>query len=74
MFIKGFEKKAFEIPHHALDQAGLGVLAVAPALHAYNAATGRKPGKKEEIATGLGEVGGLAMLSRAAYKAHKGMA
>jgi hypothetical protein len=73
-FITGFCKSAaasagFWHDPKALDKAGLGLLAAAPAAHLYNSATGRKSGSKEEAALGAGELGGLGMLYRSVQKA-----
>ena len=70
-FVKGFSKiAAGGFKSSTLDKAGLGLLAAAPAVHTYNTLTGRKSGKKEEVALGAGELGGLGMLYRAVQKAH----
>ena len=70
MFKKGFEKVAASkgLSSHALDQIGLGALAVPVAAHTYKAIKEKKPG---EAALGATDLGGLGLLSRAAYKAHK---
>jgi hypothetical protein len=68
-FKDGFNKLA-GLNSHKLEQAGLGALALAPAYHTYKAIKAKKPG---EAAIGASEVGGLGILSRAAYKAHKGL-
>ena len=75
MFKKGFEKvagigetlkKSWNNPSH-LDHAGLGALAIAPAIHGYKAI---KDKDKKEGAIAATELGGLALLSRAVKKAH----
>ena len=74
MFLKGFEKvagleriKKMWNNHKALDQAGLGMLALAPAYHGYKAIKNKDKGEGALAAT---ELGGLGLLSRAVSKAH----
>jgi hypothetical protein len=65
-FIKSFEKTA-AMSSSALDKAGLGALAIAPAVHTYKAIKNKDKG---EAALGATEVGGLGLLYRAVQKAH----
>lgn len=69
-FRKGFEKvatgKGLLSNHKALDQAGLGLLAVPVAYHGYKAL---KKKDKTEVAMAGTELGGLGLLSRAVSKA-----
>lgn len=51
----------------ALDKAGLGLLAVAPAVHTYKAVKNKDKG---EAALGASELGGLGLLYRSVNKAH----
>jgi hypothetical protein len=77
MFKKGFEKVAGimdtvkqtykKIPAHHLDQAGLGLLAAAPAYHGYKAIKNKDKG---EAGLAASELGGLGLLSAAVKKAH----
>lgn len=70
-FLKGLRKTAKAMagikPQH-LDQAGLGLLAMAPAYHGYRAIKNKDKGEGALAAT---ELGGLGLLSRAVSKAHK---
>lgn len=76
-FVRGFNKTARGVaegvkrfasnPHH-LDQAGLGMLAIAPAYHGYKALKNKDKG---EGALAASELGGLGLLSRAVSKGHK---
>jgi len=69
MFRKGFEKIAagFLSDPKKLDQAGLAMLAMAPAYHGYKAI---KKKDKGEGVLAASELGGLGLLSRAVSKGH----
>jgi hypothetical protein len=70
-FVKGFRKTAktkFWNNASHLDQAGLGLLAAAPAYHGYKAIKNKDKGEGVLAAT---ELGGLGLLSRAVSKGHK---
>lgn len=70
-FLKGFWKTAEAgFWHNAkhLDNAGLGMLALAPAYHGYKAI---KKKDKSEGALAATELGGLGLLARSVAKGHK---
>lgn len=64
-FVNALEKVA--VSGANLDRAGLGLLAVAPAYHAYKAV---KDKDKTQAAMGATELGGLGLLYKAVGKAH----
>lgn len=65
-FTQSFIKTAGINPA-TLDKAGLGALAIAPAVHTYKAI---KKKDKGEAALGASELGGLGLLYKAVQKAH----